>query len=168
MVSTCHVGEDVSWKPSDELKKYPAYGYTFWSHDGTELRLLTLQLASLCGALLLLAEIDREDAEGQQPPADRKAPRTVAEVCVTAGGLVVGCGPMDVRAGIGTRFCHCCLLAWWCWKQRAEGHLLRPIRPTPGPRQQTQVTGNLQRVRQQGQTQDVAWFRVQYVARIKA
>lgn len=96
------------------------------------------------GAQQLLAEIDIPEAEGQQSPADVEAPSTVAEVRVAAGDLGVGCGLMNVRAGICTCFCHGRLLAWRCWKQRAESHLLSPVRPTLGPRQQIQVTCSLQ------------------------
>lgn len=41
------------------------------------------------GAVHLLAEINIQDAEGQQSPADMEAPGTVAEVCVTTEGLGV-------------------------------------------------------------------------------
>lgn len=41
------------------------------------------------GAVHLLAEIDIQDTEGQQSPADTEAPATVAEVCVATEGLGV-------------------------------------------------------------------------------
>lgn len=83
------------------------------------------------GAPQLLAEIDTPDAEDQQPPAGIESHSTVAEVRVAAEGLDLAL--MDVRAGICTYFCHARLLVWGCWKQRAEGHLMRPKRLTPGP-----------------------------------
>lgn len=60
----------------------------------------------------LLAEIDIQDAEDQQSPADMEAPGTVAEVRVATEGLGVGHGLLTVRAGIGTCFCYDWLLAW--------------------------------------------------------
>lgn len=85
------------------------------------------------GARHLLAEIDIAEAEGQQSPTDVEVPGTIAEVRVAAGGLGVGCDMINVRAGICTCFCHSRLLTWRCWKQREEGHLLSPVKPTPGP-----------------------------------
>lgn len=64
------------------------------------------------GTVHLLAEIDMQDAEGQQSPADMEAPGTVAEVGVATEGLDVGHGLLTVRAGICTCFCYGWFLAW--------------------------------------------------------
>lgn len=73
------------------------------------------------GVLRLSAEIDQADTEDQQHPAGVKAHGTVAEVRVAAGGLGVILVLKGVRTGKSTCSCHERLLAWGCWKQRAEG-----------------------------------------------
>lgn len=89
------------------------------------------------GDLHLLAEIDIPDTKDQQPPAGMEAHGTVAEVCVAAKLLGVRLVLIDVRTGVSACFCHSHLLAWGCWKQRTEGHLMRPQRsllaPTANP-----------------------------------
>lgn len=126
------------------------------------------------GVLLLSAEIDKADTEDQQHPAGVKAHGTVAEVCVAAGGLGVILVLKDIGTGKSTCSCDERLLAWGCWKQRAEGEPFteRPIRPTPGPinkpRPPTTSSSEGPPARsQEGQTQVVTRNRAQYVVKIK-
>lgn len=125
------------------------------------------------GALQLSPEIEKADAEDQQCPAGMEAHGTVAEVCVAAGLLGVIHVLMDIRTGKCACFCHGRLLAWGCWKQRAESHLLRPTRPKPGPMSKhrppptSSSKGHTARG-QEGQTQVVTRNRAQNVIRFKA